>query len=80
MMKKKPIIESSWCSLLEDEFEEPYFLNLMEQVRQKYKKNNIFPDYENMFNAFNLTPVDMVKVVILGQDPYHGFGKAHGLS
>ena len=80
MMEKKPIIDSSWYSLLKDEFEEPYFLNLMEQVRQEYKKNNIFPESEDMLNAFNLTPVDMVKVVILGQDPYHGFGKAHGLS
>jgi len=74
------IIENSWHNLLADEFEKPYFLNLIDQVMQEYKNNNVFPDSKNMFNAFNLTPVDMVKVVILGQDPYHGSGQAHGLS
>ncbi len=79
-MEKKLIIENSWHNLLVDEFEKPYFLNLIDQVMQEYKNNNVFPDSKNMFNAFNLTPVDMVKVVILGQDPYHGSGQAHGLS
>lgn len=74
-------IESSWKSALEDEFSEPYFQELHETIHKEYKSGTIvFPPSKLIFNAFNLCPFDNVKVVILGQDPYHGQGQAHGLS
>ena len=78
-MNKRVDIEDSWYEILEDEFEKPYFLSLIDQVRQEYKTKNIFPKAGSIFKAFNLTPLDSVKVVILGQDPYHGPGQAQGL-
>lgn len=74
-------IESSWKELLSDEFEKPYFVSLSEYLkREKLSGIKIYPKGPDIFNAFNMTPVQNVKVVILGQDPYHGPGQAHGLS
>jgi uracil-DNA glycosylase len=64
---------------LKDEFEKPYFIKLTEFVKSEYKTQQIFPPGKEIFNAFNLCPFEMVKVVIIGQDPYHGPGQAHGL-
>ncbi len=71
-------IESSWKALLKDEFEKPYFEELISFVRQEYKTQHIYPPGKLIFNAFNHCPVNKTKVVILGQDPYHGPGQAHG--
>ena len=73
-------IESSWKVQLEEEFNRPYFANLTEFVRGEYRTKTIFPPAKLIFNAFDHTSFDQVKVVILGQDPYHGVGQAHGLS
>lgn len=73
-------IENSWKGQLKDEFEKPYFKNLTDFVRDEYKTKQIFPPAKLIFNAFEHTPFNDVKVVILGQDPYHGDGQAHGLS
>lgn len=74
-----PIIESSWKRVLELEFSKPYFKNLKSFLLQEKATNIIFPKGSNIFKAFELTPFEAVKVVILGQDPYHGDGQAHGL-
>ena len=74
-------IESSWKELLSDEFEKPYFVSLSEYLkREKLSGIKIYPKGPDIFNAFNMTPVQNVKIVILGQDPYHGPEQAHGLS
>ena len=73
-------IESSWKEQLADEFKEPYFKELSDFVDGEYKQNQCFPPIDLVFNAFNLFPFHNVKVVIIGQDPYHGEGQAHGLS
>lgn len=73
-------IEESWKELLKDEFEKPYFAELIAFVKEEYQKYRIYPPGKLIFNAFNHCPVDKTKVVILGQDPYHGPGQAHGLS
>ena len=72
-------IESSWKLKLKDEFEKEYFIKLSEFVKNEYKSDTIFPPGSLIFNAFNLCPFDKVKAVIVGQDPYHGQGQAHGL-
>lgn len=72
-------IESSWEQLLQSEFDQPYFKELTDFVRQEYATKKIFPPASLIFNSFNQCPVDKVKVVIIGQDPYHGQGQAHGL-
>ncbi len=72
-------IEQGWKEILKDEFEKPYFIKLTEFVKSEYKTQQIFPPGKEIFNAFNLCPFEMVKVVIIGQDPYHGPGQAHGL-
>lgn len=72
-------IENSWKEALKDEFEKPYFAALCDFVRQEYKTNTIYPPASLIFNAFNLCPLDKIKVVIIGQDPYHEPGQAHGL-
>ena len=77
---KKVDIEESWYNLLENEFEKTYFNNLRDFVKNEYKSKQIFPPPKLIFNAFNLTPVKKVKVIIIGQDPYHKEGQAHGLS
>lgn len=75
----KIIIENSWHELLKDEFSKEYFVNLTKFVKEEKQKYKIFPPGSLIFNAFNTTPTEQVKVVILGQDPYHGEGQAHGL-
>ena len=72
-------IEESWKQQLQDEFEKPYFKQLTEFVRSEYASRTIYPPAKLIFNAFEQCPFDRVKVVILGQDPYHGPGQAHGL-
>ncbi|MEZ4104184.1 MAG: uracil-DNA glycosylase [Candidatus Paceibacterota bacterium] len=72
-------IETSWQKTLTKEFEKPYFKKLTDKVREAYLKEVIYPHPKNIFNAFSLCPFNEVKVVILGQDPYHGLGQAHGL-
>ncbi|MBF1478234.1 uracil-DNA glycosylase [Prevotella pallens] len=73
-------IEASWKQYLKNEFETPYFAKLTENVRNEYKNGLCFPPAKLVFNAFNLCPFNKVKVVILGQDPYHELGQAMGLS
>lgn len=73
-------IENSWKEALQNEFSKPYFAILKEKIlAERAKGKRVFPPGNLIFNAFNLTPLPSVKVVILGQDPYHGFGQAHGL-
>jgi len=72
-------IEESWKSRLESEFRREYFTKLAEFVKEEYRTKAIYPPGSLIFNAFNLCPFDTVKAVIIGQDPYHGPGQAHGL-
>ena len=72
-------IEQSWKWVLASEFAKPYFCELTEFVRSQYQSKKIFPPPKEVFAAFDHTPFDKVRVVILGQDPYHGPGQAHGL-
>jgi uracil-DNA glycosylase len=71
---------TTWNSLLEDEMKKDYFIDLARAIDVSYKKTTVFPTEENIFAAFKHCPFEDVKVVILGQDPYHGAGQAHGLS
>ena len=73
-------IENSWKTALDKEFNEDYFKNLREFVRSEYRKSVVYPPAKFIFRAFDLTPFDKVKVVILGQDPYHGPNQANGLA
>ena len=73
-------LEESWKKLLCEEFEKTYFKELTDFVKKEYKDNTVYPPAKYIFNALDSCPVDKVKVVILGQDPYHGAGQAHGLS
>jgi len=73
-------IEPSWKKVLEKEFEEDYFVELTDFVKSEYKTSTIYPPPKFIFRAFELTPFDKVKVVILGQDPYHGSNQANGLA
>lgn len=75
----KPVIEASWLQVLEQEFRAPYFAQLKSFLVEEKKNNLIFPPGALIFNAFNLTPFPKVKVVLMGQDPYHNPGQAHGL-
>lgn len=77
----KPVvkIEPSWGLALTNEFEKPYFGALTDFVKEEYKSTKVFPPPKDIFRAFDLCPFDQVKVVILGQDPYHGDGQANGL-
>ncbi|GAB2607491.1 uracil-DNA glycosylase [Belliella aquatica] len=73
-------IEHSWKSVLNEEFDKPYFTQLTQFIKEEYSTQEIYPKGKEIFNAFMHCPFDKVKVVILGQDPYHGPGQAHGLS
>lgn len=73
-------IEQSWKEILSDEFSQPYFATLAQFVRSEYTSTRCYPPAGLIFNAFNLCPFNSVKVVIIGQDPYHEEGQAHGLS
>ena len=72
-------IEESWKVRLQEEFDKPYFKTLTDFVRDEYGKTVVYPPARLIFNAFDLCPFNDVKVVIIGQDPYHGPGQAHGL-
>lgn len=72
-------ITNDWLEPLSAEFKKPYYRKLYETVKREYETRRIFPDAEEIFHAFELTPLHKVKVVILGQDPYHNVGQAHGL-
>lgn len=71
---------NTWKSLLEDELEKPYMKKLKAFVENERAKEDVYPPKDQVFNAFKLTPLDKVKVIIMGQDPYHGPNQAHGLS
>ncbi|MBA9078057.1 MULTISPECIES: uracil-DNA glycosylase [Rufibacter] len=73
-------IESSWQQVLQDEFEKPYFQELIQFVKSEYATTEVYPAGKNIFHAFEECPFDQVRVVILGQDPYHGKGQANGLA
>lgn len=72
-------IESGWKAQLQSEFDKPYFAQLTQFVRQEYATTTVYPPGKLIFNAFDLCPFDKVRVVIIGQDPYHEPGQAHGL-
>ena len=72
-------IAADWKALLEEEFSKPYFEELIRFVKEEYATRRIYPRGSNIFRAFDKCPLDKLKVVIIGQDPYHGPGQAHGL-
>ncbi len=74
-----PPITNDWAEPLSAEFRKPYYRDLYKKVLEEYRTRKIFPAADDIFNAFHLTPLHQVKVVILGQDPYHNDGQAHGL-
>lgn len=74
-----PAINNDWKKALEGEYKKPYYRKLYNFVNEEYSSHTIFPPADDIFNAFHLTPLKDVKCVILGQDPYHNFGQAHGL-
>ncbi|WP_285767972.1 uracil-DNA glycosylase [Peribacillus sp. SI8-4] len=76
----KQILTNDWWPLLKEEFKKTYYRELKEFIKQEYAKEVIHPDQNDIFNALHFTPYEGVKVVILGQDPYHGPDQAHGLS
>jgi uracil-DNA glycosylase len=76
----KQLFSNDWDEILNDEFEKPYYSKLREFLKKEYVEQTIYPQMDDLWTAFNLTPFNEVKVVILGQDPYHGPGQAHGLS
>ena len=80
MVNINPEIEQSWKVVLLKEFNKDYFIKLKQFLLDEKKHHSIYPKGKDIFNAFNYTSFDRVKVVILGQDPYHGMGQAHGLS
>ena len=74
------ILKDDWQDLLEEEFEKEYYIKLRKFLVKEYRTKTIYPDMYDIFNALHFTPYNKVKAVILGQDPYHGHGQAHGLS
>ena len=74
------LIGNDWDEVLKSEFQEEYFYNLLKYVQKEYKKVTVYPPKNEVFKAFRYTPYNNLKVVILGQDPYHGEGEAEGLS
>ncbi len=72
-------INNDWVEYLDKEFQAPYYKELYQFVKSEYNQHKIYPNSEDIFNAFHWTPLNKVKVVILGQDPYHNEGQAHGL-
>ena len=72
-------ISNDWLEPLSEEFKKPYYRSLYEKVIEEYKTYPVFPPSDEIFNAFNYTPLSKVKCVIIGQDPYHNVGQAHGL-
>ena len=80
MEEKIKMIGNDWDNILQDEFRKDYFYNLLKFIQGEYKRTTIFPPKNEVFKAFRYTPYQDLKVVILGQDPYHGEGEAEGLS
>ncbi|MEH7178272.1 uracil-DNA glycosylase [Neobacillus vireti] len=74
------ILKNDWAPLLEEEFEKPYYQQLRKKLQAEYQTKVIYPDQNDIFNALHYTSYQDTKVVIIGQDPYHGHGQAHGLS
>lgn len=74
------LVDNDWAEVIGDEFKKDYFIKLLDFLENEYRTKIIYPDYRDLFNAFHFTPYKKVKVVLLGQDPYHGPGQAHGLS
>ena len=74
------MIDNDWLEAIGDEFKKNYYKELYEFVKEEYNTNTVYPLPDNIFNAFHLTPLSEVKVLILGQDPYHEENQAHGLS
>lgn len=74
-----PPLQGEWLKALKPEFSKPYYKPLFEQVGREYQTKRVFPPADEIFNAFHFTPLEEVKAVILGQDPYHNYGQAHGL-
>lgn len=72
-------IGNDWDEILSDEWQKPYYLALREFLKKEYKTQRVYPDMNNIFNALKYTSFEDTKVVIIGQDPYHGYGQAHGL-
>lgn len=72
-------IDNDWLEVIGDEFKKPYYAELYNFVKNEYNNYRIYPNADDIFNAFHFTPLSKVKVVILGQDPYHNVGQAHGL-
>lgn len=77
--QKAPQMEPSWLAVMGDAFQQPYMQNLRAFLREEKRQHVVYPPGSDMFNAFWATPFEQVRVVILGQDPYHGSGQAHGL-
>src|ERR1700757_2757962 len=73
-------LDQTWKKALSEEFDKPYWESLTTAIRDEYIKSTVYPSAKNIFRAFDLCPLDKVKVVIVGQDPYHGPGQANGLS
>ncbi len=73
-------ISNDWLEILNEEFKKPYYKELYNKVLDEYNHHQVFPPADELYNAFHLTPLSKVKVVVLGQDPYHNVGQAHGLS
>lgn len=76
----KPFLNDSWWAVMKSEFEQPYYQELCEWLKEEYHTQVVFPEQGDIYRALHLTSYEEVKVVILGQDPYHGPGQAHGLS
>lgn len=74
------ILKNDWADYLQEEFQKEYYIKMREFLKKEYSTRVIYPDRNDIFNAFHYTPYEKVKVVMLGQDPYHGPGQAHGLS
>ena len=74
------MVENTWRSYLEDEYAKPYFFKLYDFIKAEYYNHTVFPPKKEILSAFEHTPIDKVKVVLIGQDPYHEQGQAHGMS
>lgn len=74
------ILSNDWSPILEEQFQQPYYLELRQFLKEEYRRQTVYPDMYDIFAALHLTSYTKTKVVILGQDPYHGPGQAHGLS
>lgn len=80
MQKITPLINNDWDIILKDEFQKQYFKKLMKNIEDERKNHTIYPKEQNVFEAFKLCSFSKTKIIILGQDPYHGKGQAHGLA